>query len=800
MKRIAISVFCVSAGIIAYQLVLIRILSIIQWHHFAFMVISIALLGFGSSGTILSLFRDKILPKFGLLFPLFLLVCALSMVISPIILQQITFDPYLLIWDISQLGPLLAFCFLMFTPFLFGAIAIGLALIHYSEVVNKIYFANLVGSALGGILALGLLFMAHPFDLITVIAFITLISVVFTIPLANNRAPFIAILTLMSATVITLFFIFDVIQLRPSEYKSLSKTLLLPDAKIMKETTSPFGVLTVVQSDALRYAPGMSLSFQGAIPSQTALFCDGEWSGTILHRKEEEHIEFLNSTTSALPYHLKNNAHVLIIGVGTGTEVQLALQQGAATIHGVELNPQIINLITTDFAEMTSEIYNRPNVSITVSEARAFLSLTEKRFDIITIPLLEGFTASAAGLHSLFENYLFTLESFSLMFDRLSTDGILAITVWMNHPPRHSMKLLATLIEMLRLKGIDYPEQHLAGIRSWGTVTFVLSRTPFSETQISNIRTICETYFFDPILFPKMTVEETNRFNQLEHDWLAEAAEQLLTEDARSFYEYYPFFIKPSTDKQPYFSHFLTLDRIPLFFELLGREFVPFTDWGFVVLLATLSVVIFLSIFLILVPLLLKKPHAVSKAPKAWTLIYFSAIGIGYMFLEIVLIQKFILFLEHPIYSVSTIITGMLFFSGVGSYVSAGTFFRRRFLYIIGTLIILGLVYHFFLNEFLYIFVVFPLWIKYGIGILLVAPLAFCMGMPFPYGIKKLSEQSPSLLPWAWGINGCFSVVSAVLAAFLSIQFGFDVVFTSAMLCYGIVLMLQSYNLSHKNI
>ncbi|MDI6766205.1 MAG: hypothetical protein QME52_05215 [Bacteroidota bacterium] len=805
MKLISFSVGFISAAIIAYQLSLMRVLSFIQWYHFAFMIISIALLGFGTSGVILAIFREKLLNRFYLSFSVSLLACSIFMILSPQLVRSIHFEPYLIILDFGQIWSLLFVCGLLFIPFVCGACAIGLALMKYSEKVHQIYFANLFGSAIGGILAIGMMFIFHPLKLIPTVSLIAFLSAAFicnrTEEIAHDAAKSHKKIcyTLLCINLIMIVLTFSIfpIELKMSEYKSLSKTQMLPDAKIIKEKISLMGVVNVLESSALRYAPSLSLNYMGDIPSPLGVFIDGEWTGAIFKKGKTTAISFLDFTTSTLPYRLKPKSDVLVIGAGTGTEIQIAIQQEASNIEGIELNPQIIELIRKDFAEIAGDLYSNytagiaeyPQVNIFSGEARSYLTQTEKKFDVISIPLMEGFTASAAGMHSLFENYLFTTESFGLMFDRLTDNGILAITTWINHPPRHAMKLLTMLIETLRQNNIEHPDEHFAGVRSWGTATFLLKKNKFTEKEIVLLKQFYSEYSFDPIYYPTISTDEVNRFNQLEQDYFYNAATNIFNGKADSIYKHYIFNIEPATDNQPYYSHFLKLSNIPYFIEMLGRDALPLMDWGYLVLLSTLIALVFLSVIFIILPLFALRQSDNDKGNKLRTFLYFSGLGIGFMFIEIVMIQKFILFLGHPMYSVSAIITGILLFSGLGSLSSHRLNAGKNIKIIVGLILILGVSYGLLLNDLFQLMLHFPMGLKYISALLIISPLAFFMGMPFPTGLAALSRISSSLVPWAWGVNGFMSVISAVLATFIAIEFGFMIVFAVAIISYGVVLI-----------
>lgn len=780
MKRTAFAIGIISVSIIAYQIALMRILSISQFHHFAYMIISVALLGFGCSGTFLSAFRKKALQFSDEITFLSAVFCSISMIAGLYVFNHIDINPFLILWNITEGLPLLVFYLLIFIPFFFGAVVICLAFMKYSENINIIYFSNLIGSAIGGIIVLGLFFIFEPKEIPGMLALLPLLAgaVVYL------RKKYSFVLILFNVLFIAFNFVYNN-GLNISEYKSLSKTLLLPDTKIISEKVSPLGKLTVVSSPALRYSPGLSLSFTGDIPTQLGLFSDGEWVGAISCKTNDE-IDYLNYTTSAIPYLLKQNSEVLVIGSGTGSELQLALQNNAAEITGIELNPQVIDLL-----QRNSPILNNENINIIIGEGRGVLSQLENKYDIITIPILEGFASSAAGMYSLHENYLFTVESFEAIIERLKDDGIFAVTSWINTPPRHSLKLFATLVQALENNGINQPENKIAAIRSWGTVTIFVKKDKINSDDVLKIKLFCEEKYFDACYYPGISEDESNIYNVSEPDVYFQSAQKILFSNGKQFYTDYAFNIEPPTDDKPYFSHFLKLTNLVYLIETLGKESVTLYEYGYVILIITLVQIVVLAILLILVPAIFLKKEAIQINVKLKTLLYFSGLGIGYMFVEIVLIQKYILFLSHPIYSVSVVIASLLFFSGIGSYFSAklSKLSGSSLIIIINLIIALSLIFFTALPTIFSSLIHLNITLKYIISFLLIAPIAFCMGMPFPIGIKKLAVNYSSLIPWAWSINGFLSVISAVLVPIIAMESGFKVVIIFAVLGYIISLI-----------
>ncbi|MEK6571362.1 MAG: hypothetical protein AABZ61_08340, partial [Bacteroidota bacterium] len=421
------------------------------------------------------------------------------------------------------------------------------------------------------------------------------------------------------------------LSIRVSEYKSLAKTVNLPDARIVREKKSPYGFIQVVESDLLRYAPGLSLSYTQPIPRQTGIFKNAEWVGASIapQRKQAGSLptEYLQFTTSALPYALHSSDSICIIGVGAGTEVLTAVAAAPKFIVGLELDPVLLSLIK-EYVDGALKTNGFPGeLHLIASEGRGFLTRTDARFDVIAIPLLESFSTGATGIHGINENYLFTVESFSLMLSKLHEDGILAVTEWIKVPERSVLKLVTTLLEALERMGIRDPSSHLAAIRSWGTATIVVKRTPLEEKDITRVREFCSSRSFDLMYVPGIQESETNRYHQLQQPLYYKAITSLLSHRKETFIREYPFDVAAASDQHPYFGHFLRWKNLPWFVEQVGREGVPFLEWGYVVIIATLVLVAAISFVLILLPLFFLKRKGIGGRAFLKPLLYFGGIG-----------------------------------------------------------------------------------------------------------------------------------------------------------------------------
>ena len=790
LYRVPLVIGLLSFAILGYQLSLMRILSYAQWYHFAYMIISVALLGFGASGTVIALFRERLTRNYPAVVLAGSLLCALLIACSPALLSLVSIDPFLMLSKPSHLWQLVLVYLIIFLPFFAAAMVIGLSFVVFPDAVGRLYFFNLAGSGLGSFAAVVLMQWIHPHSMPLVMAVIALPAVW----LIGTTARWRIILTLVTILALAAVAIWQPV-VPMSQYKSLSRTSLLPDARVTHRSISPLGALEVVESQALRYAPGVSLNYRGAIPAQPGVFNDGEWIGSMIDARDSSAFAVLRHSTSSLPYRIGNTSRVLVVGSGAGSELLLARAYEAETIVGIEMNRRLVELVEQKHRFADGE--NRG--AMIVAEARSYLARDTSLYDLIIVPILEGQTASAAGTQALFENYLFTVESFQTMLNRLSDGGMLVIHTWMTFPPRAPMKVITTMFRALRNAGIEQPAQNIVAIRSWGAFTALAARSPLTPEQMQAVRTFCDTLGFDLAYLPNIRQDEVNRHHQLDRPYLYDAAMALIEGSEEALYRAYPFHIAPATDDRPYFSHFVRWESVPYLMRTYGSRETPFFELGYFLLIVTLAQLVVLSFILIVLPLLLRRKERSPRRSMARTLLYFGAIGIGYMIVEIVMIQKFILFLGHPIYSVSTIIAVLLISSGIGSAVSGRiAAFRPNILKIalIGIVALLSL-YAVALPSILSGLLQFDFGWRLFLTALLIAPAGFLMGFPFPLGLTKFARISPSLVPWGWGINGYCSVVSASLAVLIAMEFGFSLLLFAAMIAY-IVAFIVSVRLAPK--
>ncbi len=779
-----------SATALAYEILLVRLFSISQWHHFAYMVISLALLGYGVSGAVLALAQRPLLRRFDTAFCLNLLSFGISMAGSYAAANRLAFNPEEILWDPGQWARLSAVYLCLSVPFFFAANAIGLALMRYRSNASRIYGADLLGAGLGSLGIVAVLFVLFPDAALRLLCILGVLSAGLAglelrlcKPWLSLPAPLLAVaMLLVPATWL---------DTAGSPYKALNETLRITGTRVIERRSSPLGLISVVESPVipLRHAPGLSFNATEEPPEQLGLFIDGDGPSAINRvRAGDKRLDYLDQLIWALPYHLRNLQQVLILGAGGGSEVLQALQQGVDRIDAVELNPQIVDLLQNEYAGYSGHLYTDRRVHLHSGEARGFVNAAPRRFDLIQVALLDSFSASSAGLYALAESYLYTVEALKSYIGKLTPQGYLVISRWVKLPPRDCLKLFATAVAALEQAGIDNPREHLALVRSWQTSSLIVKRSAFEKSELDAIRNFCRSRSFDISYLPDLDESEVNRYNILSEPLPWHAAQALLGPGRDAFIERYKFNLTPATDDRPYFFQFFKWRTLPEILSLYKRGGTSLIDTGYLILVATLVQAVLASLLLILVPLWIhrrREPALSERRPHRRVFVYFAALGLAFLFLEIAFIQKFILFLRHPLYAVTLVLSAFLLFAGAGSLYSArfDRNGRRRAVPFIAIAVI-SVLYLAGLDRFFAALAAAPVWLRILSSLILIAPLAFCMGVPFPLGLSRLGKTAPALIPWAWGINGCASVISAVLATLLAMQAGFAVVVAAAAILY----------------
>ena len=787
-----VSILLASATGVAYEILLIRLFSIVQWHHFAYMIISLALLGYGASGAFLSLTRPWWKNRFRSFFFFNLLLFAVSMPACYLLAQNISFHPEEMFWHPALLVNLLAIYLLLALPFFFLANAIGAALSHYRELGPGIYAADLVGAGLGALGIIMLLFILRPQHVLPLLSTLGAISALAAL-CEQHRCTRPAVVLLLGMGMLPWLVPGSWFEPAISPYKGLQQTLRITGTRILEEVSSPLGVLSVLESPRvpLRHAPGMSLKTTSEPPEQIGLFTDSEGPSVIVRDNgNPDALEYFDQLTSSLPYFLKQHGQVLILGAGGGSSVLQALRYGVQSVDAVELNPQVVDMVRNRYADFSGDIYNRPEVQIHIGEARGYSARSEKRYSLVQLPMLDGSGAASAGLHALNENYLYTVEALGDYYNLLAESGYISIGRWVRLPPRDTLKMVATAAQALANQNISEPERHLLLIRDWQTSLLLIKQSPFSKSEIELARRFCKNRNFDLVFYPGMPDGEANRYNILAAPYFHHGTTELLGSNPDAFISEYKFDIRPTTDNRPYFSHFFKWRTLPEILQLADQGGMPLLESGYLVLIATLLQALAASVVLILIPLWFLGQKKSAANSKASVFIYFAAIGMAFMFLEMAYIQRFIQYLHHPIYAVAVVLCSFLVFAGAGSAYSqrlASRLGNRKTVAIAVIAIALtGGAYLVLLDPVFQYTITLNDPSRIVISLALIAPLAFFMGMPFPMALASLSRNSAEQIPWAWGVNGCASVVSAVLATLTAIHLGFNLVVLISLGMYAV--------------
>jgi len=740
-------ILLISIATLALEISLIRLFSIMQWHHFAFMVVSIALFGTAASGTFLSIKKIKsrnILFYSSLLF-------SISAVIGFFILNKIPFDPYKTMLDFSEIFKLLLYYILLGLPFFFFGIIIAYSLSQHQKNSGKIYFYNLAGSALGALLALPLISFFN-IKLVFVIGIIGLISSLF---FAENKRSLSYSLILVTILILLSFIPFS---LNISQYKELNQALNIPNSELLYTEYNSFSRVDIVKSSFTRYAPGLSPSFKGKLPEQLGILVDAGNMNAITNQNNPDFLQYL---PNSIVYSLKENPRALIINSGAGLDVLSALHNNATTT-ALETNPIIINILKNQYKDFSGDIYNKANVFL--EEGRSFIKRKEK-YDIIILSLAGNVLSSSAGITSLAENYLLTVEAFKDYLNSLTDNGILVITRWLLYPPRESLRLFSTALEVTG-------KENIAIFRTWTTVTLLVTKQELNKGHISKIKGFTTNNKFDIIYIPdNFTPNKHGKFKQ---PYYYNSINNLLHKK-EDFKHNYIFNIAPTYDNKPFYFNFFRISKLPELYKAIGSKWQPFFDSGFLLIFMLIQALI-LSLLFILLPLRFFKHTGIRKTP----LIYFFCLGISFLFIEIVFIQKFILFLGHVIYSTTTIIFSMLLFSSFGAYFS-NKLKTKKIKNIIITLFLAIILYSMILPIILDKLIILSLTLKIILSVIIISPLAFIMGIPFPLGIRIIDKK---LIPWAWAVNGTASVLSPIIAIMIALNIGYSSVLLLSSIIY----------------
>ena len=790
-----VAVALLSAGVLGYEILLARLLAIVHWHHFAYMIIAVALLGFGAAGSLVAVLQRPLLDRFRWSFGVAALGFGVGAPLAFALAQSLPFNALEIAWDRAQPGWLFALYLVLSLPFFSAALALALAFRAHAARAGALYRMDLIGAGLG---ALGMVLLLNALPLADALRAVGLCGAIaggVVLLWGNGRrlARSGALLAVAAGLALPAALPDHWLRPHPSPYKGLSLALTAPDARIVAERHGPLGWLAAVESPSVpfRHAPGLSLMAPAGPPVQIGLFTDGGAPSAIT--RADADLRYLEAETAALPYHLVERPRALVLGAGGGAEVLRALRLGARAVDAVELNPDVLDIVRDVLADAPAGQWGSESVRTHVADARSFAARSPEEWDLIQIALVDSFSAAAAGVHALDESLLYTVEALETFLDRLAPGGVLAVTRWLKLPPRDSLRLLWTARQALEARGVADPASHIVMIRGWKTTTLVVGAQPFAQRQIDGLRAFAKAYAFDLVWHPGLTESDANRHNRLTAPEFYRGAVAMLGPNPEDFAGRYKFALRPATDDRPFFFHTLKWSTLPELLALRAQGGLPLIEWGFVILVGTLVQASIAAIVLILLPLLaLRRPRErTAETPARWRVVlFFASLGLAFLFIEIAFMQRFAVFLGHPLYAIAVVLAGLLVFAGLGAGASdrlARLAGRRPPMVIVAAgIVAVGSVYIGLLPWVFEAAQGWPTAARLAVALALLGPIGFFLGMPFPLGLKALGARAPTLVPWAWGINACASVVSASLATFIALHIGFTPVFGCALVLYAL--------------
>ncbi|MBU0755760.1 MAG: hypothetical protein KJ645_11515 [Planctomycetes bacterium] len=768
--------FLVSAAVLHLEILQTRIFSIMLWHHATYLVVTFTLLGFAAAGSIAavipSLSRGDIARKpavFALLF-------GLTTIAAFWVLTRVRPDTVDLLENRFQYFILFLHYLYLLVPYFFGGLVIVFFLTRKSDQVSRVYFVNLAGSGTGCLLFFPALRFCGGAGSILVVAVLILLGAFFFILAGKGRKINLAgILFLIVATLAAIPFADEWIPILPAPSKMMSR-FLEEGSELERTVWDPLCRIDVVKT--------------AEEDPQIFFFQDGDAS-TSLSRCEPGQGPRRYHTPL---YELLQKPKVLVIGVGGGKDIAQALEHGASSITGVEVNESIAALMRGPYAGHSGGLYDMSGVNIVVAEGRSFLQRSEEKYDLIQMTGTDTYSALSSGSFILSESYLYTAEAFDQYLDHLTEDGVIALLRFRFFPPRETARLVAIGAEALKRRGIARPSEHILVMTfhrppltihgqsvdlAYAIVLFKMS--PFTQREVTVFSDFCKQrpsarYYLSYTASPGGGEETFQR--------LLSAMDR---GEEHRFYGDYPFNITPVTDDRPFFFAFHKwidlFDQVksPDYHGMIGADPVGLFILG-TVLLETLL----LSAALVLLPLFLLRRNELKVRSGGRIAFYFFALGAAYLFIEISAMQKFVLFLGHPTYSLSIVLCSFLFFSGLGSL------FSRRFFddpfkgigWAVTGIVLLLVLYNLLIPEVFDLCLTWPVGLRKSVTVLLLAPLAFFMGLPFPLGLFILNRRASQVVPWAFGINGAASVIGSVVSIVVAMELGFSWVFAAAGLLY----------------
>lgn len=789
------ALFWVSAGTIGYEISITRYFAIASWSEYGYWVISIAMVGFAISGVILSLFSDFFLRRWQqLLFaipPLLLLLSTLGFHLSainpfnPLEFQNpdAWFEQLLNIWKYYAA---------LFPVFFLAGLYVGLCFLVFQEQIPQVYAVDLAGAAGGGLLVLGLMYWVHPFYLLSVLLPCFALASVSYLPADLRVKRGVALVAVAPLFVVCELAVIKLNRAQFNEYKSVYAALHVQGSRIVEQLYSPRGYYLVLDNFTERLDTDLSnnLGLLGVAdpPATFGLYKDGQRVAA-LPKPGAYEPSYIKAALDAFPYELLVQPKVLLIGTRGGFRIREALSLGASTILALEPADTVFQFVQ----------HSLPDTGVPASRVRlsnrspaSLITHSTGKFDLIDIA--SDFIDQADA-----NKFAFTVEALQGYFRLLHEDGMISIPVSMRELTMYAVKMLATAQRALMGLGVAAPETHIIVYRSAWNARILIARKPFTTRQIEQLKAFSEERSFDTAYYPGIDRTQVKIWNDLPvvsfedetrvaaagaSDALMDDALKLLSENHARFLAQHFFDLTPSSYDRPAFHSILRpgkLDNILRKIAIIPRE-----ELGTLINMAVLVQALLLAVIVLALPLIRWRRKLPPASAIVKSIAYFAGLGLGFLFLEIVLIDKAAFFLDDRTYGFAIVLCGMLVFAGIGSYIS-GWYLQdpvRAIVMACAIVVAWSTLATLALDRLLLALLVLPFAARCAIVVALLAPVAIALGMPFPLGLYLFRGRYRNFLPWAWSLNGAFSVVATPLANLLALSYGYRLVLVVALACY----------------
>jgi len=783
-------VFLVSFAMLQAELVLTRVFSVTLWYHFAFVAVSVALLGLAAGGVRVYRRGAVAEPELPAALAREARRFSLAMVGALLVLLGVPF-----IYRVS-LGAAVSL-FLIYggvaLPFYFGGALLALVLRARARHIGAIYAADLAGAGAGALLTVPLLnAVSAPSALVVTAMLGALASVLFArgaLGAAGAGSPAAARDTRrgfgLAAALAAVALLGETTPLLRIDFaKDQVERGLLAERwnALARITVGPWGTPTW----------GVSERYKGPKPETLWMKIDSE-AGTPITRWDGDaaKLEALRYDITAFAYHFRQGQRSLVIGPGGGRDVLTALTMGARSVTAVEINPAIVETVRGQFGEFAGHIYDDPRVSVVLGEGREYLRRTSDRFDMIQASLIDTWAASAAGAYVFSEANLYTRQAFAEYLDRLTDEGILTVSRWhFKDLPTETLRMTGLAVRALLDRGVSDPAAHIILVKrtTWdwayrlaeprdGIGTILVKRTPFRPEEVAHARQVAEALDFQVLLAPGGGGDAL--FEKL-----------VAGRDPEGFGRSYAVDVSPPNDERPFFFYTLRLGDLPKWIgaQRVEQGVMQNNVRAVFVLAALLVIVLVLSAGFLVFPLL-SPGDGLRDIPPRPALAYFAALGLGFILIEIPLIQRLILYLGHPLYALSVVLTALLVGAGAGSLLCARltiTAARRAVIALVAVLALAAILVPPMLAATLGAGTA----ARVGLAVAAILAIGVGCGIPFPLGVRLLGAEGERWIPWMWGINGAFSVLASVLATALAMSFGFGAPFAVGVASYALAALL----------